>query len=67
MTIRELYNGAVIYKLDSLILLLDFLLFEKEVINLESDKAELDLYFKENNRARMNKLLIEFKTKNGGN
>lgn len=66
-TIRELYNDAVILNLDPVLLLLDFLLFEKQAIKFENNIKVLDLYFKENNRARMNKLLIDFKTKNGGN
>ncbi|WP_407270011.1 hypothetical protein [Radiobacillus sp. PE A8.2] len=61
MTIRELYNDAVIYDEPHLILLLDFLLFEKRTINLDDEKCVLDLYFKKNNRNRLNKLVLEYK------
>ncbi len=65
MKIRKLYNQAVEHDEDSLLLMLDFLLFEKETIKFEDDESVLDLYFMDKHRAKMNKLLLEYKEKRG--
>lgn len=61
MNLRELYAEAIINGHSSLILLIEFLVFEKKVLDFDSHENELDLYFKPNNRARMNKLLLEYR------
>lgn len=63
MTIRQLYADAILYDQEPLILLIEFLVFEKNVLSFESHQDELNLYFKPNNRARMNELLIEYQDK----
>ncbi len=61
MNLKELYTEAIIGNFESLSLLIEFLVLEKQVLTWESDKSELDLYFKPNNKERMNKLLLEYK------
>lgn len=62
MDIRQLYADAILGDHESLILLIEFLVFEKQVLTFESHQSELDLYFKPNNKQRMNKLLLEYRT-----
>lgn len=64
MDIRELYNEAVKDNREPLILLLDFLLFEKQTIKFEDDTSVLDVYFLPKHKERMNKLLIEYREDN---
>lgn len=61
MDLRQLYKDAILGEHHSLILLIEFLVFEKKVLTFESHEDELDLYFKPNNKARMNKLLLEYR------
>lgn len=65
MNIKELYTEAIKLETelegDSLTALIEFLIFEKKVLQWTDDKSELDLYFKPNNKPRMNKLLLEYK------
>lgn len=61
MTIRELYIEAIKGKEQSLLLLLDFLVKEKKTVKWEDDDSVLDIYFKPNNREKMNCLLLEYK------
>ena len=65
MTIKELYAEAIKEEAHngtwSLSLLIEFLIFEKKVLNWDDDKSELDLYFKPNNAKRMNELLLDYK------
>lgn len=63
MTIRELYIESVKRKEMSLLLLLDFLVKEKKTVKWEDDTSVLQLYYKPNNRKRMNELLKEYKGK----
>ena len=60
MTVRELYHESIKHKHTSLRLLIEFLVYEKNTVNFNDDKSVLDLYFKENNRPRMNELLKEY-------
>lgn len=64
MTIRYIYEQSILENLYWLQVLIEFLVFEKEVITFEDDKSALDLYFKPNNEARMNQLLKEYANKN---
>jgi len=65
MDLKELYTEAIKLESesggDSLTLLIEFLVIEKQVLNWKSDYKELELYFKPNNQPRMNKLLLEYK------
>ncbi|KRF62501.1 hypothetical protein ASG99_24500 [Bacillus sp. Soil768D1] len=60
MTVRELNHESVKNKHTSLRLLIEFLVYEKNTVNFTDDKSVLDLFFKENNRLRMNELLKEY-------
>ncbi|MFJ5625418.1 hypothetical protein ACIQD3_22575 [Peribacillus loiseleuriae] len=57
MKIKELYSDAVKYNYHSLILMIEFLIFEKKTVKIDDDISALDLYLKPNNHARMNQLL----------
>ena len=65
MTIKELYTEAIKLESesggDSLTLLIEFLVLEKKVLTWTSDYKELDLYFKPNNKEKINKLLLEYR------
>lgn len=66
MQIKELYTEAIKGNFEWLALLIEFLVFEKEVLTFEDDYKELDLYFKPNNKKRMNQILLEYKQKISG-
>lgn len=61
MTLRELYEESIKGNYESLSLLIEFLVFEKKVLTFEDNTKELDLYFKPNNKAKMNQLIIEYR------
>ena len=61
MTLREAYKGAIEENFESLSLLIEFLVLEKQVLTFEDDVKELDLYFLPKHKERMNKLLLEYK------
>lgn len=63
MKLRELYAEAIRERFDSLCLLIEFLVLEKKVLTWDDDKKELQLYYKPNNKARMNQLLLEYRRK----
>jgi len=63
MTIRYYYEQSILDDLYWLQILIEFLVFEKEVLAFEDSKDELSLYFKPNNQARMNELLWEYEKK----
>lgn len=65
MTVRELLYEATQYNHGTLIVLIEFLVLEKETVKLEDDESVLELYFKPNNVDRMNKLLKEYMQKRG--
>lgn len=60
MTVRDLYHESIKYKHTSLRLLIEFLVYEKNTVNFNDDKSVLNLYFKKNNKPRMNELLQEY-------
>ncbi|WP_163583303.1 hypothetical protein [Gracilibacillus saliphilus] len=67
MNLGELLQEAIemkAYGLQSLIMLV---VFEKQVLSLEDDESELDLYFKPNNAKRINQILKEYQKKIGIN
>lgn len=59
MTIRELYAEAIEHKQESLILLLDFLLFAKKAVKFDDDVKVLNYYYQPRFRAKMNEYLSE--------
>lgn len=61
MDLKEVYTDAIQQEFESLSLLIEFLVLEKKVLTWESDYKELDLYFKPNNKKRMNNLLLDYK------
>lgn len=63
MTIRYVYEQSILNKSYWLQILIEFLVFEKEVMTLEDYGSELDLYFKQNNEKRINELLIKYANK----
>ncbi|GGJ61824.1 hypothetical protein GCM10007111_24930 [Virgibacillus kapii] len=65
MKIRELYEESIKGDHGSLSLLIEFLVFEKRVLSFDDHISELDLYFKPNNKAKMNRLLLDYKNKIG--
>lgn len=62
MSIKEVYEAALLEDLFWLQTLIEFLLHEKKVITLDDDESVLNLYFKENNQKRMNDLLLEYQS-----
>jgi hypothetical protein len=60
LTIRELYQEALLHKHNSLILLIQFLVYEKKTICFSDDTKALDLYFKPNNKTKLNNLLAQY-------
>jgi hypothetical protein len=57
MTIRELYAEAIEHKQESLILLLDFLLFAKKAVKLDDDTKVIRKYYKPEFYVKMNEYL----------
>lgn len=65
MKLGELLQEAIQIKAYGLQSLIMFVVFEKQVLSLEDDKQELDLYFKPQHTKRMNQLLIDYQKKLG--
>lgn len=63
MTLKELLEKASKSNFVDLQALIMFLVFEKEVLSLDDDSSELDLYFIEKHNHRMNLELIAYKRK----
>lgn len=63
MSLRDLYSDAILGDHEMLALLIEYLIFEQKVLTFEDSKSELDLYFKSNNKKRMNQLLNEYRKK----
>lgn len=63
MTIKEIYTISIKDGYEELSLLIEFLVFDKNVVGFDDKQDVLDLYFKPNNEARMKKLLLEYREK----
>lgn len=66
MTIREVYEQAILNDFYWLYTLIEYLVFEQgenTLITFESDVKRLDKYLLEKNRERMNKLLLDYVSK----
>lgn len=63
MSINELLEQAIEKDFIDLQALIMFLVFEKQVLSLQDDTKELDLYFLKKHQERMNKELYAYKKK----
>lgn len=63
MTIEELFRGAIEDELIDLQALIMFLVFEKKVLHMTDDTSELELYYQEKHRKRMNSEISAYKIK----
>src|SRR5690625_716178 len=63
MTIKEMFRQSVESDLLDLQILIMFLVYEKQVLEMEDHIKELDLYFLPKHEKRMSKLLTEYKAK----
>lgn len=63
MTIKEVFKRAVELDLLDLQLLIMFLVYEKQVLTMDDDKSELDLYFLPKHHERMTLELNNYKKK----
>lgn len=63
MSIKEVFEFAISEGYTDLQVLIMFLVFEKEVLKMEDDAKELDLYFLEKHHEKMNRELHAYKQK----
>lgn len=61
--IRDWYLDAVDYNQGPLLLLLDFLIYEKKVLSFDDPEEKLHFYFQDKFREKMNEHLAQFKAK----
>lgn len=61
--IRDWYLDAVDYNQEPLLLLLDFLIYEKKVLSFDDPEEKLQFYLQERFRGKMNEHLAQYKTK----
>lgn len=66
MKVQDFYLEAIKGNHTSLVKLIEMLVKEKKTVKLSDDAAVLDLYFKPNNRDKMNKLLGEYMQRKEG-
>jgi hypothetical protein len=66
MKVQDYYLEAIKGKHTPLVKLIEMLVRDKKTIKLTDDAAVLNLYFKPNNRDKMNKLLEEYMQKSEG-
>jgi hypothetical protein len=66
MKIQDYYLEAIKGEHVALAKIIEMLVREKKTIKLSDDAKVLDLYFKPNNRDKMNKLLKEYMQKSEG-
>lgn len=61
--IRDWYLDAVDYNQEPLLLLLDFLIYEKKVLSFDDPEEKLHFYFQDKFRGKMNRHLAQYKAK----
>lgn len=61
MNVKELYNEAVMNNEEILLLLLDFLLFKKSVIQMDDDISKVHHYLQPKYKNKMNQHLLQYK------
>ena len=66
MKVQDYYLEAIKGEYVPLAKMIEMLVRDKKTIKLSDDAAVLDLYFKPNNRDKMNKLLGEYMQKSEG-
>jgi hypothetical protein len=70
MVVKDWYELAIENKADSLLFLLDFLIFEKEKLKMDDPEERLHFMMKEEFRPQVDKALLIYKkrleAKNGG-
>ncbi|AWG38291.1 hypothetical protein CMR26_06805 [Bacillus velezensis] len=60
MTIRDWYEAALRHNYYSLILLIEFLVYEKKTVRLQDSEEALNFYLQEKFKDRMNAHLLAF-------
>ncbi len=65
-TVRELYADALEGKYYSLILLIEFLMFEKKVLELSDSTEKLTYFLQDRFHKKMNEYLAEYESKREG-
>lgn len=60
MRVKDYYIEAIRGRHDSLILLIDYLVHEKKVLNMEDDSEKLTYYLQYRFRNKMNEYLKEY-------
>jgi hypothetical protein len=60
MTIKDLYADAIIGKFYSLQLMIEYLVYERKVLNLVDSQEKLEYYFQEKFHTKMNEYLCEY-------
>lgn len=65
MTIQEMYNEAKKEDFKSLIFLIEWLVFEREVVTMDRDAKNID-YIVEKYRGQLNPYLAEYKARTEG-
>ncbi|MCY7869610.1 hypothetical protein MOB43_10025 [Bacillus spizizenii] len=60
MTVRDWYREALRHNYYSLILLIEFLVYEKKTINLQDPEQALNFYLQERFKDKMNAYLLAY-------
>ncbi|MDL2028219.1 hypothetical protein OOZ25_02665 [Bacillus subtilis] len=60
MTVRDWYREALQHNYYSLILLIEFLVYEKKTIRLQDPEQALNFYFQEKFKDKMNAYLLAY-------
>jgi hypothetical protein len=66
MTIQELYDGAIEYGYDSLLLVIDYLVHEQKVLKMTDSIDKLTYYYQDCFKNKMNHYLAEYEVKRNG-
>lgn len=61
MKVKELYRDAMDDEQQTLLLVLDYLIKERQVLSLDDDKSKLDYYLQDRFKDKMNEYLKEYK------
>lgn len=66
MTVKQVYADAIIGKFYSLELLIEYLVFEKQVLKMTDNQEQLTYYLQEKFKTKMNEYLAEYEVKKHG-
>ncbi|MEC1155516.1 hypothetical protein [Cytobacillus horneckiae] len=64
MTVRDLYQEAILNDFYSLQLLIRFLVYEKKSVKLEDHHGRLEFFLQEKFQSKMNEYLIKYEVEN---